>query len=308
MGVPTEQLTAEAWNLVSPREEKLTQKLLKKGIPLGTYIKDKVYRGVLTGLNDAFVIDEETKTQLIERDPNSEDLIKPFLIGRDIKRYEPPKPNNYLIFTRRGIRINDYTAIKRHLEKFRTNLEPRPKDHIGEWDGRKPGSYKWYEIQDAVDYFEEFSKPKIIYPNICSKPEFTYDTHGHYTNQKCFIIPTKDLYLLGLLNSRLTLFLFNQLLPKLRGGFFEPSWVYLKSFPIKDIGKDKASEVKMRDEIVDSVRTILSLKSELSKTRLEHKQQQISQRITHLETRIDQLVYELYDLTTEEINVINNSD
>jgi hypothetical protein len=67
---------------------------------------------------------------------------------------------------------------------------PKPKNWRGtDWKGRKPGTYQWYEIQDAIDYYLEFEKPKIIYPNICKRPEFTFDKAGLYTNQKCFIIP-----------------------------------------------------------------------------------------------------------------------
>ena len=88
---------------------------------------------------------------------------------------------------------------------------PKPEDYKGDkWEGRKTGSYKWFEIQDTTNYFEEFEKPKIIFPNICKKPEFTFDQSNLYTNQKCFIISLDDKYLLGILNSTFMMFLFTR--------------------------------------------------------------------------------------------------
>ncbi|MEP7319666.1 MAG: TaqI-like C-terminal specificity domain-containing protein, partial [Panacibacter sp.] len=199
------------WNLGSETEQLLLKKLQHAGIPLGEYVKGKIYRGVLTGLNEAFVIDEATKDALIKEDAKSAEVIKPFLAGRDVKRYQVPVSNKFLIFTRRGIDIEKYPAIKKYLLQFKQQLMPKPKDWNGaEWKGRKPGSYLWYEMQDAVDYYEEFEKPKIIYPNICKQPEFVYDENEWYTNQKCFIISLEDKYLLGFLNSKLNAFLFEQ--------------------------------------------------------------------------------------------------
>ena len=85
------------------------------------------------------------------------------------------------------------------------------------------------------DYYTEFEKPKIIYPNICMQPEFAFDESGYYSNQKTFIIPIADKYLLALLNSRVMKFILDTTLPKLRGGFFEPSYVYMKEVPIRSI-------------------------------------------------------------------------
>jgi hypothetical protein len=186
--VNQEGLDDSGWSLVDEKTQALLDKIRQVGVPLGDYVSGKIYRGVLTGLNEAFVIDADTRDKLIAKDPKSEDLIKPFLVGKDNKRYQPPKSDRFLIFTRRGVDIQQYPAIERHLLQFKERLMPKPKDWKGrKWTGRKPGDYKWYEIQDAIAYYEEFEKPKIIYPNICKKPEFTFDEDGWYTNQKCFI-------------------------------------------------------------------------------------------------------------------------
>ncbi|GAH61678.1 unnamed protein product, partial [marine sediment metagenome] len=226
-------LNDKGWALTDQRTDRLLQKIISKGIPLGKYVGEKIYRGVLTGLNKAFVIDEETKNRLIDKDPKSAEIIEPFLLGRNIKRYETPKGENFLIFTKHGINIDEYPAIKNHLAQYKERLMPKPKNWVGgQWKGRKPGIYKWYEIQDTIAYYKEFEKTKIIYPNICKKPEFTYDFENIYTNQKCFIISLPDKYLLGILNSSLNYFLFRNILPKLRGNFFEPSYIFFRNFPI----------------------------------------------------------------------------
>jgi len=157
-------LSDQGWSLVDERTQTLLNKLRSTGVPLAKYIGGKIYRGVLTGLNKAFVINAETRAKLIAQDPKSVELIKPFLIGRNIKRYDPPQSHCYLIFTRRGVDIKKYPAIERYLTCFKEQLMPKPKGWKGPaWKGRKPGNYKWYEIQDSIDYYREFEKPKILF-------------------------------------------------------------------------------------------------------------------------------------------------
>jgi len=293
------------WNLATTEEQELLKKIMAVGVKLDKYTNGNVYRGIVTGLNEAFVIDSETRQKLINEDIKSDEIIKPFLAGKDIKRYQKPISNKFLIFTKHDINIEDYPAIKNHLEKFKKFLMPRPKDYIGEkWDGRKPGKYKWYEIQDSIDYFKEFDKPKIIYPNILKKPEFTFDENNWYTNQKCFIISLNDKYLLGILNCKLTHYLFDKLLPKLRGGFYEPSYVIFRNFPIKKIDVNNQDEIKAHDEIEKIVIELLQINKERSEFTLQTKIDQINSKINYLEYRINELAYQLYGLSEEEIKIV----
>ncbi len=298
-------LSDKGWSLVNEKTQALLNKLQKAGIPLNDYVKGKIYRGVLTGLNEAFVIDAETKNRLITEDPKSADLIKPFLLGRDIKRYTPPSSNKYLIFTRRGIDIKKYPAIQEYLSSFKDQLTPKPKDWKGkDWKGRKPGSYKWYEIQDAVDYYEKFEKLKIIYPNICKKPEFTFDSNDLYTNQKCFIISLQDKYLLGLLNSSLMFFLFRSLLPKLRGDFYEPSYVFFRDFPICTIDFNNPSEKAVHDKLVSLVDRMLDLHKKKNSLPPSAEREKIEREIAVTDEKIDDIVYGIYGVTEEERKII----
>jgi hypothetical protein len=296
-------LDDKGWSLVGEDTQALIKKLMEMGQPLSEYVDGKIYRGILTGLNEAFVIDAATRERLIAQDPRSSELIKPFLAGRDIKRYETPTSNKFLIFTRRGVEIENYPAIKEYLGQFKDKLMPKPRNWKGgKWKGRKPGPYEWYEIQDTVAYHNEFKKPKIIYPNICSRPEFTMDQNGWYTNQKCFIIAVDDLYLLGILNSSMTMFLIRSLLPKLRGSFFEPSYVYFKNFPIKvpNISKDKYNQ----EQISRLVNEILSLHQQIVETKIDEDKLMLKRQIDIIDEQIDRLVFDLYGLSEEETAII----
>src|SRR5215211_8854234 len=175
--VPKKRFGKSAWSLETSAVDDLMEKIRQNGVPLAEFAGVKPYRGVLTGLNEAFLIDTPTKERLVREDPRSAEIIKPYLRGQDIKRWSPEWCGLWMIFARRGINIDTYPAVKRHLEQFRERLEPKPKDWSGgRWPGRKPGSYKWYEIQDAIDYFELFEKPKITYQEIQTYSAFGYDT------------------------------------------------------------------------------------------------------------------------------------
>jgi hypothetical protein len=196
--------TDSGWQLTADGGREIVTKLMAKGKPLGDVVNHQMFRGVLTGLNDAFIIDTVTRNALVEADPACAELIKPMLRGEDLRPWYQEDEGRWLIFTRRGIDIDDYPAIKAHLEKFRTQLEPRPHDWQGSgvWPGRKVGNYKWYEIQDSVDYYAAFDQPKILWPDIAKFPRFSWDSHGAYINDKGFLLVPNTPYILGLLQSR----------------------------------------------------------------------------------------------------------
>lgn len=199
--IPHERLSPEAWTLKSDGEAAVLAKLMKGGQPLGDYVKRKFFRGVTSGLNDAFIIDTETKHKLIAKDRRSGELIKPLLGGEDIRRYIFHETGLWLIFTRRGVDIDRYPAIQKHLAQWKEDLTPKKDKNAKR--GRKPGRYQWYEIQDDVAYFEVFDGPKLIFPDIAKGPQFCLDTSGHYLANTAYCLGVDDLYLLGVLNSQL---------------------------------------------------------------------------------------------------------
>lgn len=297
-------LDDEGWSLADAKTHALLTKIKSYGVPLGEYVGGKIYRGVLTGLNEAFVIDAKTKEKLILEDPKSADIIRPFLAGRDIKRYQPQEHKRYLIFTRRGIKIENYPAIKHHLLQYKTRLMPKPEGWTGsKWDGRKPGAYQWYEIQDTIEYHAEFEKPKIIIPTIVQNASYTLDRDGFYSNDKTSIIPLDDLYLLGILNSKVADFVVHLISSTKQGGYFEYKPMYVQQIPIHTI--DSNFEDKARhDRIVSLVDSMLALHKQLAKARTDHEQTLLQRQIEATDKQIDQLVYELYGLTEEEIRIV----
>lgn len=277
----------------------------KIGIPLGKYVKGKIFRGVLTGLNEAFVIDEDTRDRLITEDPKSTELIKPFLIGRHIKRYEPPENKRYLIFTRRGVDIKKYPAIQKYLLFFKEKLLPKPQDWKGEtWKGRKPGPYKWYEIQDAIDYFAEFENPKIIIPAIVRSASYTLDTDRFYSNDKTSIIVTDNLYLLGILNSKVTDFVMHSISSTKQGGYFEYKPMYLQQLPIRTIDSNNPSEKAIHDKLLSLVDRMLDLHKKKNFLPPSAERDKIEREIAVTDEKIDGIVYGLYGITVEERKII----
>ena len=302
--IKSSALNDSGWNLVQADQKELIDKIFKQGVTLERYVNKKIYRGVLTGLNKAFVIDEETKNRLIKEDKKSAEVIKPFLAGRDIKRYATLKADSYLILFPKGFTnlksnnsknawtwlINNYPAIANYLKPFEE--EAKKRYDKGEF---------WWELR-TCDYYPEFEKFKIIYPNICKRNEFTYDESNNYTNQKCFIIGSDDKFLLAILNSNVFYFLYQMKLPKLRGGFFEPSYVFLKDFPIANTN-DKLVKKKLENHSNEMLR----LNAAIEKIKTPTERTAIERQIQATDAQIDQLVYQLYGLTEEEIKIVEQS-
>ncbi len=184
--------------------------------------------------------------------PRSAEIVKPFLAGRDIKRYQPLIANKHLIFTRRGIEIHKYPAIINYLSNFKQRLLPGPKDWKGGiWQGRKPGAYQWYEIQDTIDYHAEFEKPKIIVPAIVKSASYAFDTEGFYSNDKTCIIPTEDKYLLGLMGSKVVDLFMHSISSTKQGGYFEYKPMYIAKLPIRAIDPNDSADVAFRDKMIE---------------------------------------------------------
>jgi hypothetical protein len=164
--------------------------------------------GIKTGLNEAFLIDTATRDKLVAQDARANDIIKPYLRGQDVGRWCASWQDLWMIFARRGIDIDAYPSVKAHLSTFRTRLEPRPSDWKPpapgqKWPGRKEGTYAWYELQDAIDYWQDFAKPKIVYQVIQFHARYCLDRDGRLSNDKTFFLPTADPWLIAVLNSPL---------------------------------------------------------------------------------------------------------
>jgi hypothetical protein len=190
-------------------------------------------------LNGAFVITAETRREIVKRDANSAAIIRPCLRGQDIARWRADFADQWLIFARRGIDIEAYPGVKNYLSQFRRELEPKPPDWSGgEWPGRKPGGYKWYELQDPIEFFEEFDRPKIYYQEIQFHPAYAYDADGLCGNNKTSFIVSGDLFLLGVLNSPLMWWHNWRYLPHMKDEALAPTGYLVVDLPIANPSDD----------------------------------------------------------------------
>ncbi|OGT03376.1 MAG: restriction endonuclease subunit R [Gallionellales bacterium RIFCSPLOWO2_12_FULL_59_22] len=307
--VPHSRFNEEAWSIKSDDEAALFDKITKAGKPLGEYVKQSFFRGVTTGLNEAFVIDTETKNRLIAQDRCSAELIKPLLGGEDIRRYLYRKTDKWLIFTRRGVDIARYPAIREHLSQWKEDLTPK-KDKSAK-RGRKPGRYEWYEIQDDVAYFDVFEGPKIFFPDICKAPRFTLDTSGTYLANTAYCLGTDDRYLLGILNSRLFWFAISHIsIPfGVRAGEYRYRLIYqyMEKVPIRVINSKDKNDRTAHDEIVKLVEKMLALHQQIAVAKTPQDTNLLQRQIAATDKQIDQLVYQLYGLTDEEIALVEGN-
>ena len=230
------KLDGNSWVAYTETEYRLKRRVEEQGVQLRKW-DVKINRGILTGYNEAFIIDQAKRDELVAADPKSAEIIRPILRGRDVRAWVPSWDNWYLIGTFPALKldIDDYPAIRDYLGEIQERLEPKPRKHVGKWNGRKSGSYRWFETQDSIAYHADFDKPKIIYPNMTNSLPFAYDRTEHWlTNQKCFIISGKSLgYLTAIFNSPLYRFCFKDVYPELMGNTYELSKVFFEKVPIK---------------------------------------------------------------------------
>lgn len=305
--VATENLDDKGWNLSSNFDSNLLNKINSQSVTLGSYVKGRIYRGILTGLSEAFVIDKETKVKLIKEDKRSAEIIKPFLAGRDIKRYFSPTSDKYLIlfpkgFTnkKRGTSKNAWKWLQENYSSLANHLKPF--EEAGKKRADK-GEY-WWELR-ACDYYNEFEKPKIIYQVFQVKPCFVWDTQKNYCNNSIWFISADDKFLLGILNSKMGWYLISKYCTKIQNGY-QLIYKYFEKLPIKSIGANKY-EVTQQHEVIKLVDQVINLYNEIEDTKLQSKVDQLKSKVDYCENKINEIVYQLYCLTKEEISIVENS-
>lgn len=221
------------WQFIPRSSGKILTRLRSTSLTVQDFTVDTVYRGITTGYNNAFEIDETERLALISEDQSSSELIKPLLKGKDLSRWTTPKATRWIIFARRGTRLTDYPAIERHLSRFRDRLEPKPKGWTGAWSGRKPGSYEWFEIQDNVAYWPIFEKKKITSNKVTDKPNFSIDTSKSYLANTAYCFESRETeFITGVLNSSALHYVAKRVFADKEGGFYEVQPAALLDLPI----------------------------------------------------------------------------
>lgn len=254
--IPQVALEKDGWQIEPTAKRDLLARIRAAGVPLGDYVEGQLFYGIKTGFNDAFVIDGATRAALIAKDPASAEIIKPFLRGRDIKRWRVEPQDSWLIFTRKGTNIDAYPAIKEHLEQYREALEPKPSDWLPSkpdevWKGRKAGPYKWFEIQDNVAYWEAFERPKIVFPDIATRPEMGFDSVGHYLANTGYVIPVDDGRILPLLNSSVCEWFYQQISPAIQNGYYRFIAQYVEQIPIPMMSERQAAQADILAQLLN---------------------------------------------------------
>ncbi|EMC04269.1 TaqI-like C-terminal specificity domain-containing protein [Streptococcus mutans] len=236
----------DSWIILSPIEQSIKHKIESVGTPLKDW-NIRINRGILTGYNEAFIIDKAKRNELIEQDPKSAEIIRPILRGRDIKRYSYEFADLYLIctFPSKHYNIDKYPAIRDYLLTFdKRKLEQsgaKAIDGIIGNNARKKTNNQWFETQDSIAYWDDFSKPKIIYPNMTKYLPFYLDIEGFMVNQKCFIMTGEKLnYLTSFLNSNVFKVCFKDYFPELQGGTKELSKIFFERIPVPQNVQDRA--------------------------------------------------------------------
>lgn len=181
---------------------------------VGTPLKDwdiNIYRGVLTGYNEAFIIDGNKRIELITQDPKSDEIIRPLLRGRDIKRYSYEFAELYLITTFPSLKIDieQYPAVKQHLMSYGYDRLKQ----TGDKGARKKTNNQWFETQDSISYWEDFYRQKLVWGEISDQANFALDnTDQFFVNNKCYLMSGRQLeYLVCFLNSPLSEYLFSKI-------------------------------------------------------------------------------------------------
>ena len=240
---PQAYLKQSGWALEDPKLIGLSNRLLEQGTPFGKFASGHIFMGVKTGLNEAFVIGQERRDELINADSRSAALINPWLRGKDIKRWRAEWAGLYIIFANRGIDIELYPAIEEHLSQFRPQLEQRATSHL----------HPWYELQQPQEgIYHYFSHHKIVWPDIARDVRFAYDTDGCYLGNTGYIMPTQSMWMLAVLNSHLFEFLLCQIASSLRGGFVRLIHQYVSRLPFV------TPDSLLQDRLMDIAQTCVS--------------------------------------------------
>ncbi len=294
-------LSKESFTFSDENTSALKAKIERIGTPLKEWYGLNIYRGILTGYNEAFIITTEKRNEILanckdeaEKERTAK-LIRKMLRGRDIKRYSYEWAGLWVIGTFPSLKldIEQYPALKQYLSQFLPRIE-----QSGEKGCRKKTSNKWFETQDNIAYYEEFEKEKIVWNPVSGEYLFSYIKEHIFFNNSLFMM-TLDVfslkYILAFMNSNCYKWLITLKTNLIQTG----SYAYGAKDKIErlPIPKINSKNEKLADELINSVDEILKAK-----------EQDKNANTQELENKINSLVYKLYNLTEEEIKIIENKE
>ena len=302
-GILLNDLSKESWVILSKTDYEIKNKIAETGTQLKDW-KLEFFRGFLTGFNDAFFIDEDKKNELIKKESKSSEYIKPLLRGREIKKYGYNFNEKFVIFTRREFPIDEYKAIREHLFEYKDKLEPKPTDwdekKNGEWQGRKPGSYLWYDFQDNIAYHPIFEKEKLIWLAISDKPAFALDRNKTYVTAPAYIMTSHcNKYLMTVLNSKTMEWYLDKVSSSTGVGTNQWSKIFVEQLPIPELEETERNPYEKIAEY------LIYLNDPKQESVLEKASNEAVSQV--FEDLVNMMVYELYfeeEMKAKEIDVL----
>lgn len=290
--MPQSALKPRGWQLRDSQTYTLLQRL-EINQKLSEYVENTAYRGLTTGLNKAFEIDGQQSRRIIEQYPGSSELIKPWLRGKNVNRWRIEWDDLYVIAVQNSgdADANNWWANakdEKEAEQKFSETYPGIHEHLLEFEEdlrkRSDQGRFWWELR-ACAYYSEFSKPKIIWAKYGIEPAFAYDRDGYYGGNTVFILPTEDLALVGILNSRVTQWYAQNTFNIVRGGYIEWIPTNVANLPIPNMDQDQ------KVVLTRLVRELIQPDKERSE-------------VNRLEREVDRLVYSLFNLNDGEVDEI----
>jgi len=282
------------WSIMSPDEWGIMDKMRAVGVPLKDWPGISIYRGILTGYNKAFLVDDTQRGRLIAEDPKSDEILKPILRGRDIQRYRAEWAGLWLVSTLPSldIDIDDYPAVKRHLLSYgRERLEQTGTRLSNGRRSRKRTPHRWFELQDTCAYHAEFSKSKVFWMDMSPRGRFAYSEKEVYCNDKAYFMTGRSLkWFCAILNSHLVTWMIGRTARTTGVGLTQWQKFVVERIPVPSV------PAKRRRPIVGRIDRILRLKETGSNADARE-----------LESQLDRLIYQLYGLTAKEIELVSDS-
>ncbi|HEV2207395.1 MAG TPA: TaqI-like C-terminal specificity domain-containing protein [Verrucomicrobiae bacterium] len=265
-----------AWRLESQAILDLLSKIRQAGAPLGKFVQGRIFRGIVSGCNEAFIISGAQRLQILAESRAADKIIKPYLGGKHVRRWACERPDQWMLYLPHGANTDGLDAVTSHLAQFRKKLEQRATEQA------------WYELQQPQEKFTTtYSQPKIIFPDIAPDVRFAYDPNGAFFSNTAYCIGSDSMYLLGILNSAAVQHFYIHLSAQIRGGYLRFWTQYVEQIPIPDASKtDRAA-----------------IESLVEKCLAAH-----GANCDPWESEINDRVYRLYGLTKDEIIIVEGPD
>jgi len=313
--IPADRLAVKTWSLKDDRETTVFTKVSAAGVSLGQYVEKKMFYGVKTGLNEAFELTSRDQAAICSTEPQSCGFIHTLVGGQDIRRYRLDGKDRHIVvipcgWTRQNLSSAAAADEQSAWKWFKENhpiLAGRLEPFAESARKRQDKGDFWWELR-SCSYYEYFEKPKIIFPDITKEPRFFLDTDCYYLTNTAYCLGTDDLYLLGILNSRLFWFAISNIsIPfGIRAGQYRYRLIYqyMEKVPIRPINFSDPADKARHDRMVQLVEQMVTLHRQLAEARTGHDTNTMQRQIEATDRQIDRLVYELYGLTEEEIAVV----